>query len=130
MAEDSGSTTLLSVAVFIAVCEVFNIAWAAIQAWDYIREKLAPPETKDTFDGGKSLMLEEVYNATKVREAHASEDDHIRIKIEDMHGKVKDLHLWHSKEDEAGRKIWFIPGKYLEKIQETAQLLNTLVRNG
>lgn len=121
-----GSETRAEIIV-IGLFVVLNFAWTVIQFWDYINEKFKPPEEKDVFDGQSKLMLEETYKHSVDSAKNQSQDEHIRIQIGDMHGKVDDLHQWHAKEDQDGIKVWYVPRRIIGMIEESSRMLHEVV---
>ena len=46
--------------------------------------------------------------------------------LDEMKSQTKDLHEWHNKDDEDGRKIWYVKASFEANIKENTQAIRAL----
>jgi hypothetical protein len=88
----STDSTIITLQVITAITAMATFAVSVVQAWEFVRKKLAAKKKKPTPHRPRTRF-----------------DEECKKKLEDLHG-------WHSETDHRGEKKWFITSQLKAKV--------------
>ncbi len=106
---------------FVGVLLVF--AWNVVQFYEWFHEKFGKDRAADKLEDITYSQRKEAYD--RIEQLHqwinswsTSRRNQVTTLSSDEYQLLHDLHQWHQREDDSGRKLWYFPESVRQHIHE------------